>query len=115
MKVLGLRAVERTDAARASLASVSMSGFVPPPYPYERLDALKRLADSLPGGGGDCSLGTPCDAGPPAAPAAASAVLDASMGYPASAGSAAYREAAAGWIRNRLGATVGVEHVGACI
>ena len=37
------------------------SGFVPPPYPYERLDALKRLADSLPGGIVDCSIGTPCD------------------------------------------------------
>jgi succinyldiaminopimelate transaminase len=91
------------------------AGFVPPPYPYERLDALKRLADSLPGGLVDCSIGTPCDPVPAVATAAASAVLDASMGYPASAGSAAYREAAAAWIRNRLGAPVGVEHVGACI
>lgn len=91
------------------------AGFVPPPYPYERLDALKRLADSLAGGVVDCSIGTPCDPVPAVATAAASAVLDASMGYPASAGSAAYRETAAAWIRNRLGAPVGVEHVGACI
>ncbi len=47
---------------RPRLVSVRMAatgGFVPPPYPYERLDALKRLADSLPGGVVDCSIGTP--------------------------------------------------------
>ena len=47
-------------------------GFVPPPYPYERLDALKRLADSLPGGVVDCSIGTPCDPVPEVAQKAAS-------------------------------------------
>ncbi|MDQ1535480.1 MAG: hypothetical protein QOF28_3241, partial [Actinomycetota bacterium] len=35
--------------------------FVPPPYPYERLDALKAVADGFPGGVVDCSIGTPCD------------------------------------------------------
>jgi len=91
------------------------AGFVPPPYPYERLDALKRLADALPGGVVDCSIGTPCDPVPDVATAAAAGVLDASMGYPASAGSPALREAAAGWIRRRLGVTVDASEVGACV
>jgi succinyldiaminopimelate transaminase len=90
-------------------------GFVPPPYPYERLDALKRLADSLPGGVVDCSIGTPCDPVPQIASRAATAALDASNGYPPSAGSPALRDAAAGWIRRRFGVAVEAAHVGACV
>lgn len=90
-------------------------GFVPPPYPYERLDALQRLADSLPGGVVDCSIGTPCDPVPEVATRAAIDALAASNGYPPSAGSAALREAAAGWIRRRFGVTVESAHVGACV
>jgi succinyldiaminopimelate transaminase len=90
-------------------------GFVPPPYPYERLDALKRLADSLPGGVVDCSIGTPCDPVPDVATRAAIDALAASNGYPPSAGSAALRDAAAGWIRRRFGVTVESAHVGACV
>ena len=70
-------------------------GFVPPPYPYDRLRALERLADSLPGGVVDCSIGTPCDPVPDVAERAAAAALAGSMGYPASAGSVALREASA--------------------
>jgi succinyldiaminopimelate transaminase len=90
-------------------------GFVPPPYPYERLDALERLADSLPGGVVDCSIGTPCDPVPDVATRAAIDALAASNGYPPSAGSAALRDAAAGWIRRRFGVTVESAHVGACV
>jgi succinyldiaminopimelate transaminase len=90
-------------------------GFVPPPYPYERLDALKRLADSLPGGVVDCSIGTPCDPVPEVASRAAAEALAASNGYPPSAGSVALREAAAGWIRRRFGVRVESAHVGACV
>ena len=93
----------------------SPAGFVPPPYPYERLDALKRLADSVPGGVVDCSIGTPTDPVPEVATRAAAAALDASMGYPASAGSAALRDAAARWIATRFGVAVESGHVGACI
>jgi succinyldiaminopimelate transaminase len=92
-----------------------MSGFVPPPYPYERLDALKRLADSLPGGVVDCSIGTPCDPVPDVARAAATAALDASNGYPPSAGSVALRAAAARWITRRFGVPVTPDAVGACV
>jgi succinyldiaminopimelate transaminase len=90
-------------------------GFVPPPYPYDRLHALERLADSLPGGVVDCSIGTPCDPVPEVAERAAAAALAGSMGYPASAGSAALREAAAAWIGRRFGVAVESSHVGACV
>ena len=40
-------------------------GYVPPPYPYDRLDDLKPLADHLEGGLVDFSIGTPMD--PPTA------------------------------------------------
>ena len=36
-------------------------GSSPPPYPHDRLDALRRLADAVPGGVVDCSIGTPVD------------------------------------------------------
>ena len=90
-------------------------GFVPPPYPYDRLDALKRLADSLSGGVVDCSIGTPCDPVPEVARRAATDALAASNGYPPSAGSLALRDAAAGWIRRRFGVAVEGAHVGACV
>src|SRR4051794_18448394 len=89
-------------------------GFVPPPYPYDRLDALRAAADALPGGCVDLSIGTPCD---PPAPAvvAALASSNAERGYPPSIGSAAYREAAAAWLHRRLGAEVMPDAVAACI
>ena len=90
-------------------------GFVPPPYPYDRLRALERLADSLPGGVVDCSIGTPCDPVPGVAADAAQAVLANSMGYPASAGSVALREAAAAWIARRFAVIVEAAQVGACV
>ncbi|HTK15587.1 MAG TPA: aminotransferase class I/II-fold pyridoxal phosphate-dependent enzyme [Acidimicrobiia bacterium] len=90
-------------------------GFVPPPYPYDRLRALERLADSLPGGVVDCSIGTPCDPVPEVAMRAATEALAASNGYPPSAGSVALREAAAGWIHRRFDVRVEAAHVGACV
>jgi len=92
-----------------------VTGFVPPPYPYERLDALARLADSLPGGIVDCSIGTPCDPVPDVARIAASGALTAANGYPPSAGSPALRDAAAAWIRRRFNVSLDGAHVGACV
>ena len=43
-----------------------MSGFVPPPYPYDRLNRLKPVTDAHSGGTVDLSIGTPFDP-PPAA------------------------------------------------
>jgi succinyldiaminopimelate transaminase len=90
-------------------------GFVPPPYPYERLDALQAIAAASPVGLVDCSIGTPCDPVPDVVVAAARDAVASSMGYPASAGSAALRTAAATWIGKRFGVTVEAAHVGACV
>src|SRR5262245_50500318 len=92
-----------------------LEGFVPPPYPYERLDALKRLADSLPGGVVDCSIGTPCDPVPDVAAQAAAAALPSSNGYPTSAGSIELREAASRWIERRFGVRAIAPEIGACV
>ena len=92
-----------------------MSGFVPPPYPYDRLDELASVAAALPGGCVDLSIGTPCDPPPPAVVAALSR-SDAERGYPASIGTMAFRDAAARWLARRLGVTVDAgSEVAACI
>jgi succinyldiaminopimelate transaminase len=97
------------------VSTESAVGFVPPPYPYDRLSALERLADSLPGGVVDCSIGTPCDPVPAVAAQAAADALDRSMGYPPSAGSAALREAAILWIARRYRIALDIVNVGACV
>ena len=89
-------------------------GFTPPPYPYDRLDALKPAAQAHEGGMVDLSIGTPCDPPPPAV-VEALASSAAERGYPASIGSAAYREAAAGWMARRLGVEVAPDQLAACI
>ena len=89
-------------------------GFQPPPYPYDRLDDLRRAADELPGGAVDLSIGTPYDP-PPAAVVAAMGSSGTERGYPASVGTPAFREAAAGWLHRRFGADVAPEHVAACV
>ena len=93
-------------------------GFAPPPYPYDRLATLKAAADArfrTAGGVVDCSIGTPCDP-PPSFVLSAMADSDAERGYPASAGSVAYREAAAGWLARRLGVTVDPDtELAACV
>ena len=89
-------------------------GFVPPPYPYDRLDALREVADRLPGGCVDLSIGTPCDPAPPAVVAALSG-SDAERGYPPSVGTPALRTAITGWLDRRFGVEVEPAHVAACV
>ncbi|CAN5891190.1 bifunctional succinyldiaminopimelate transaminase/glutamate-prephenate aminotransferase [soil metagenome] len=91
-----------------------MSGFVPPPYPYDRLAPLKALAEHGPGGLVDLSVGTPCD--PPSAAVAARLGDPSAAGrYPPSIGTAAYRDAAAGWLHRRFGVDVAPAQVAACV
>jgi succinyldiaminopimelate transaminase len=90
------------------------AAFVPPPYPYDRLRELEPLAAHHEGGVVDLSIGTPCDP-PPAVVVEALQNSGAERGYPASVGSAAFREAAAGWLDRRLGVTVEPSHLAACI
>jgi aspartate/methionine/tyrosine aminotransferase len=72
-----------------------------PPYPYDRVAALGKLAAALPGGMVDCSIGTPCDPPPPGVIQALSS-SGTERGYPASAGSPALIAAAAAWLERRF-------------
>jgi succinyldiaminopimelate transaminase len=93
---------------------VTEPGFVPPPYPYERLDGLLEIAGKLPGGAVDLSIGTPIDA-PPAAVIEALSTSGSERGYPPSAGSAPLRSAIAAWIQRRFAVTVDPDFVAACV
>jgi aspartate/methionine/tyrosine aminotransferase len=93
-------------------------GFVPPAYPYDRLDEAKRLASAFEGGPIDLSIGTPTDRPPPAVLAALADPSDATgaaRGYPASIGSLELRTAVSAWFKERFGAAVPVEAVAACV
>ncbi len=92
-----------------------MTGFIPPPYPYERLDEVIELAGQHDGGAVDLSIGTPCDPAPPEVIAALSSA-DTARGYPPSIGTPAFRAAAADWVSRRLGATVdAATELAACV
>jgi succinyldiaminopimelate transaminase len=91
-----------------------VSGFVPPPYPYDRLAPLKALAEQDPGGLVDLSVGTPCDP-PPASVTARLADPGAAQRYPPSIGTGAYRDAAAGWLARRFGVELDTDQVAACV
>ncbi|MGH9098344.1 MAG: aminotransferase class I/II-fold pyridoxal phosphate-dependent enzyme, partial [Acidimicrobiales bacterium] len=97
-------------------------GFTPPPYPYDRLTAVRsraveRFGEVGEGTSGiiDCSIGTPYDP-PPEAVIEAVATSGTERGYPASNGSPAYRRAAAGWLSRRFGVTVDPDQeLAACV
>ncbi len=91
-----------------------MTGFVPPPYPFDRLDHAASLATAHDGGMVDLSIGTPCDPPPPAV-IEALGHSDTERGYPASPGFPALRDAAAAWIDRRFGVAVPPAQVAACI
>ena len=91
-----------------------MTGFVPPPYPYDRLDRLVPLADAHRGGVVDLSVGTPCDP-PPAAVLEALATSDSERGYPPSIGTPELRTAAQAWIGRRFDVEVPLADVAACV
>jgi succinyldiaminopimelate transaminase len=88
--------------------------FVPPPYPYDRLDEIKAVADRHDGGCVDLSVGTPCDP-PPRSVVEALATSGAERGYPASIGSVAYRTAARDWLARRTGVEIDPGHLAACV
>jgi succinyldiaminopimelate transaminase len=90
-------------------------GFVPPPYPHDRLRELRAVAEAVPGGLVDCSVGTPVDPMPEVAQRALSDAAAAATGYPPAIGAPAYRKAAASWIGRRFGVAVSPDAVLACI
>ncbi len=76
-----------------------------PAFPWDALAADAQVARGHPGGIVDLSVGTPVD---PVSPVVMDALARAanSPGYPATAGTQAVREAAAGWLVRRHGVTV---------
>jgi aspartate/methionine/tyrosine aminotransferase len=116
--------VNRRSDRAASVATPDRTGFAPPPYPYDRLAELQARAEERFGpeagtidrsGIVDCSVGTPCDP-PPGLVLEAMAGSDAERGYPASAGSVAYRRAAADWLARRFGVSVDADtELAACV
>lgn len=89
-------------------------GFVPPPYPYERVDRFKPYGEAFEGGLVDFSIGTPFDPPPPAVVEMLGA-SHAERGYPPSIGTADLRGAVVRWMRRRFDVDVDAAHVGACI
>ena len=93
---------------------VESVGFVPPPYPYDRLDRLVPIAQALDGGVVDLSIGTPCD--PPLdSVVAALSTSNAERGYPPSIGSDTLRQAIRSWLDRRFDLDVPLAQVAACI
>ncbi|MCJ7436159.1 MAG: aminotransferase class I/II-fold pyridoxal phosphate-dependent enzyme [Acidimicrobiia bacterium] len=90
-------------------------GFVPPPYPQDRLAELRGIADAAPGGIVDGSVGTPVDPTPEVALRAAGEAARSSAGYPPSIGTLSLRTAAAAWIDRRFHVKVGADAITACV
>jgi succinyldiaminopimelate transaminase len=100
------------------------SPFVPPVYPYDRLDQAQKLASAHRGGIVDLSIGTPTDP-PPAVAMAALAGLDdtgrpadesgAARGYPPSIGTQELRLAIQHWTKARLGVGVPLDALAVCV
>lgn len=99
----------------ASGMSTNVSaGFVPPPYPYDRLDRFKHFGDALEGGIVDLSIGTPCDP-PSRAVIEALASSNSERGYPPSIGSDPLRKSIAAWMNRRFAIEVPLGQIAACI
>jgi succinyldiaminopimelate transaminase len=100
--------------------------FVPPAYPYDRLEEARQLAARHPGGVIDLSIGTPNDPPPPEVLAALVGAQTApgghfsdpggaARGYPPSIGTLELRQAIQSWTKARLGASVPLDGVAACV
>lgn len=73
-----------------------------PEFPWDRLAPFKERASRHPDGIADLSVGTPVDPTPAVVRRALADAADA-PGYPATYGTPALRDAAAGWLSRRLG------------
>ncbi|CAM5372939.1 4-dedimethylamino-4-oxo-anhydrotetracycline transaminase OxyQ OS=Streptomyces rimosus subsp. rimosus(strain ATCC / DSM 40260 / JCM 4667 / NRRL 2234) OX=1265868 GN=oxyQ PE=4 SV=1 [Streptomyces rimosus subsp. rimosus] len=76
-----------------------------PEFPWDVLLPYKKRAAAHPDGLVNLALGEPVDATPDVLRDALAAATDA-PGYPPTEGTPALREAAAAWLRRRLGVTV---------
>jgi succinyldiaminopimelate transaminase len=91
-----------------------MTGFVPPPYPYDRLNRLVPITAAHPGGTVDLSIGTPFDP-PPCHVIEALSSSGTERSYPPSIGTLAFREAAQRWIRRRFDIDIPAGQIAATI
>ena len=98
-------ATSSTTARAAAGASAPTVAARLPAFPWDSLAGAAELARKHPDGIVDLSVGTPVDPVPDVVRAALRAADD-SPGYPATAGTAALREAAAGWLARRHGVSV---------
>ncbi|HTO01634.1 MAG TPA: aminotransferase class I/II-fold pyridoxal phosphate-dependent enzyme [Microthrixaceae bacterium] len=89
-------------------------GFVPPPYPYDRLAPIAELARKNFGQAIDLSVGTPFDP-PPKSVIDALCSTSTVRGYPPSIGRQDFRAAVADWFASRLNVEVPTKNVAACI
>ena len=99
------------------MSTGAVTGWRPPAYPYDRLVPLRRLAERLPGGVVDLSVGTPVDP-PPASVLAALADADRDGGtrsYPPSVGLPELRGAIAAWAADLLDVGLDDDAIGVCI
>jgi aspartate/methionine/tyrosine aminotransferase len=85
-----------------------------PPYPYDRLNGLRTLADDHEGGCVDLSAGTPTDP-PPAVVREALAGSDRVRGYPPSVGTDPFRQAVVDWLRRRFAVEMAPSQLAACV
>src|SRR5260370_4474108 len=91
------------------------TGFVPPPYPHDRLADVRQVAAAAPGGLIDCPGGAPVGPLPDVAHRALDAAMGTERGYPPTIGTPAYRAAAADWLARRFGVAVDPNAVLACV
>lgn len=96
------------------MTAIETGGFVPPPYPYDRLNRLRPITDAHEGGTVDLSIGTPFDP-PPQSVLDALATSNSERSYPPSIGTAVFREAAMRWMRRRFNIDCPAEQIGASI
>jgi aspartate/methionine/tyrosine aminotransferase len=89
-------------------------GFVPPPYPYDRLDVFKTVAAKHAGGIIDLSVGDPCDP-PSAAVITALSTSNLERGYPPSIGIEPLRSAAHTWMQRRFDIDIPLSQIAACV
>lgn len=91
-----------------------MADFELPPYPYDRLDNLRQIAEGFAGGCVNLSVGSPSNT-PPDAVVAALSTSGIERSYPASVGSPAFLQAAKGWLARRFGIHTQNIAIAACV
>jgi succinyldiaminopimelate transaminase len=91
-----------------------VTGFIPPPYPYDRLNRLTPITEAHAGGTVDLSIGTPFDP-PPAHVVEALSSSGTERSYPPSIGTLPLRDAAGRWMQRRFQVDVPSGQIGATI